>query len=45
MLVDDLMKRLGIIDNANTLIGEPGEKKVLSGGERKLLAFATEVRH
>lgn len=41
--VGELLQHLGLADCAHTLIGEPGSKKVISGGERKRLAFATEV--
>ncbi|XP_049778131.1 protein scarlet-like isoform X1 [Schistocerca cancellata] len=41
--VQSLLKALGLAHRADTLIGEPGARKVLSGGERKRLAFATEL--
>lgn len=41
--IDKILKRLGLIDCLNTTIGYAGSNKVLSGGERKRLAFATEV--
>ena len=42
--INELMKELGLTKCQNTRIGVPGRDKSLSGGERKRLAFATEVR-
>ncbi|XP_037797831.1 protein scarlet-like [Penaeus monodon] len=39
----ELMKELGLLKTQNTRIGTPGQDKSLSGGERKRLAFATEI--
>jgi ABC-type multidrug transport system ATPase subunit len=41
--VSELLVQLGLAGSANTLIGTAGQDKVLSGGEKKRLAFATEV--
>ncbi|KAG7164317.1 scarlet-like 1 [Homarus americanus] len=41
--VMELMKELGLLKAQNTRIGVPGHDKSLSGGERKRLAFATEI--
>ncbi|XP_069948653.1 protein scarlet-like isoform X3 [Cherax quadricarinatus] len=41
--VMELMKELGLLKSQNTRIGNPGQDKSLSGGERKRLAFATEI--
>nr|QST15008.1 ABCG2-like7 protein [Diaphanosoma celebensis] len=41
--VDQLLTDLGLKKCQNTLIGEPGVSKSLSGGERKRLSFATQV--
>ncbi|CAD5229599.1 unnamed protein product [Bursaphelenchus okinawaensis] len=38
-----VMNDLGLIKCANTIIGKPFETKGLSGGERKRLAFASEI--
>ncbi|XP_066997954.2 protein scarlet [Anabrus simplex] len=43
LIVEDLMKRLGLANRADTRIGTTGEGKVLSGGEKKRLAFGTEL--
>lgn len=42
-IIRDVLERTGLLHCANTRIGEEGEKKVLSGGEKKRLAFATEL--
>lgn len=42
-IIRDVLERTGLLHCANTRIGEDGEKKVLSGGEKKRLAFATEL--
>lgn len=39
----DILKQLGLSQCMNTRIGLNGDSKVLSGGEKKRLAFATEV--
>ena len=36
--------QLGLAKRADTYIGVPGMMKTLSGGERKRLSFAAEVR-
>jgi ABC-type multidrug transport system ATPase subunit len=41
--VDELISYLGLADRADTRIGDTGSDKVLSGGEKKRLAFASEV--
>ncbi|XP_076032222.1 protein scarlet-like isoform X2 [Oratosquilla oratoria] len=41
--VHELLKELGLTRAQNTRIGTPGMDKSLSGGERKRLAFATEI--
>ena len=41
--VDTILANLGLMKSEHTRIGVPGQKKSLSGGERKRLAFATEV--
>lgn len=42
-LISDLLERTGLKKCANTQIGEDGEGKMLSGGEKKRLAFASEL--
>ena len=42
--VAELLMDLGLIPAADTRIGNSGQDKVLSGGEKKRLSFATEVR-
>ena len=44
-MVMKLLRDMGLIDAQNTLIGVPGSDKSLSGGERKRLAFASEVSY
>lgn len=39
----ELLRELGLYRSRNTRIGTPNQDKSLSGGERKRLAFATEV--
>ncbi|KAK9736645.1 ABC transporter [Popillia japonica] len=39
----DILKQLGLSQCMNTRIGLNGDSKVLSGGEKKRLAFATEL--
>jgi ABC-type multidrug transport system ATPase subunit len=41
--VQNVMSELGLKNCANTIIGSPHRLKGLSGGERKRLAFASEV--
>ena len=41
--VDELLTELGLMKCQNVLIGVPGVTKGLSGGERKRLAFASQV--
>jgi ABC-type multidrug transport system ATPase subunit len=41
--VKELLTELGLIKCQNVVIGEPGVNKGLSGGERKRLAFASQV--
>lgn len=41
--VTEMIKELGLKRVQNNRIGFPGTDKSLSGGERKRLAFATEV--
>ncbi|XP_064099216.1 protein scarlet-like isoform X1 [Macrobrachium nipponense] len=41
--VQELMKELGLLKVQDSRIGVPGYSKSLSGGERKRLAFATEI--
>lgn len=42
-LIQDLLERTGLKKCAYTRIGEQGEGKMLSGGEKKRLSFATEL--
>lgn len=42
-IIRDVLERTGLMKCANTKIGEEGEGKVMSGGEKKRLAFATEL--
>ncbi|XP_053681608.1 protein scarlet [Sabethes cyaneus] len=42
-LIQDLLERTGLTKCVDTRIGEVGEGKMLSGGEKKRLAFATEL--
>lgn len=42
--IEGLLREVGLISRCNIRIGNGGDDKVLSGGERKRLAFATEVR-
>jgi len=41
--VSELLMKVGLSARAGTMIGAAGQDKVLSGGEKKRLAFATEV--
>ncbi|XP_053664764.1 protein scarlet [Anopheles marshallii] len=41
--IRDLLERTGLARCAGTRIGEAGDGKMLSGGEKKRLAFATEL--
>lgn len=42
-IIRDVIERTGLMKCATTRIGEEGEGKMLSGGEKKRLAFATEL--
>lgn len=42
-IINDLLERTGLLQSSNTRIGTIDDKKVLSGGERKRLAFAVEL--
>jgi ABC-type multidrug transport system ATPase subunit len=42
--VNAVIQQLGLKKCENTPIGIPGKLKGISGGEKKRLAFATEVR-
>jgi len=42
--IDRLLRNVGLIERRDTRIGGGDDGKVLSGGEKKRLAFATEVR-
>ena len=41
--IDNLLKEVGLSSRRDARIGMDGDDKVLSGGEKKRLAFATEV--
>ena len=41
--IENLLREVGLASRCNVRIGNGGDDKVLSGGERKRLAFATEV--
>ncbi len=41
--VEELLLELGLKKCENTMIGIPGEIQGISGGERKRLAFASEI--
>lgn len=41
--IRQILQNLGLLKCIHTKIGRSGESKVLSGGEKKRLAFATEV--
>ncbi|XP_073843965.1 ATP-binding cassette transporter scarlet isoform X2 [Musca autumnalis] len=43
MIIQDLLERTGLLGAANSRIGSGDDEKVLSGGERKRLAFAVEL--
>ncbi|XP_067645713.1 protein scarlet [Eurosta solidaginis] len=43
IIINDLLARTGLLSSAYTRIGSGDDKKVLSGGERKRLAFAVEL--
>lgn len=43
IIIRDVLERTGLTRCVNTRIGEVGEGKMLSGGEKKRLAFATEL--
>lgn len=42
--IDRLLRDVGLIERRDTRIGGDDDDKVLSGGEKKRLTFATEVR-
>lgn len=42
-LIQDLLERTGLTKCAGTKIGDAHNGKMLSGGEKKRLAFATEL--
>jgi len=42
--INRLLRVVGLIDRSDTRIGDGDNGKILSGGEKKRLAFATEVR-
>lgn len=42
--IDRLLRDVGLIERRDTRIGGGDDGKVLSGGEKKKLAFTTEVR-
>lgn len=42
-IIRDVVERTGLMKCLKTKIGEEGEGKMLSGGEKKRLAFATEL--
>lgn len=42
-ITQDFLVQLGLVHCANNRIGGGGSEKVLSGGEKKRLAFATEM--
>ncbi|XP_065827732.1 protein white-like isoform X3 [Oscarella lobularis] len=41
--VDDIMREMGLEKCKDTVIGIPGKMKGISGGEKKRLAFASEI--
>ncbi|XP_033159018.1 protein scarlet [Drosophila mauritiana] len=43
LIINELLERTGLLSAAQTRIGSGDDKKVLSGGERKRLAFAVEL--
>lgn len=43
LIIKDLLERTGLASVSSTRIGSGDDKKVLSGGERKRLAFAVEL--
>ncbi|XP_055605635.1 LOW QUALITY PROTEIN: protein scarlet-like [Uranotaenia lowii] len=43
ILVDDLIRKMSLQKCRHTLIGDVGESKTISGGEKKRLAFAAEL--
>lgn len=42
-LIEEILDKAGLLHRANTRIGFDGDEKVLSGGEKKRLSFATEL--
>ncbi|EDW41766.1 protein scarlet [Drosophila sechellia] len=43
LIINELLERTGLLSAAQARIGSGDDKKVLSGGERKRLAFAVEL--
>lgn len=43
--IDNLLKDVGLTNRRDVRIGNSIDDKVLSGGEKKRLSFATEVRY
>ncbi|EDV95783.1 protein scarlet [Drosophila grimshawi] len=43
LIIKDLLERTGLLSTSHTRIGSGDDEKVLSGGERKRLAFAVEL--
>lgn len=43
--IDNLLKDVGLTSRRDVRIGNSIDDKVLSGGEKKRLSFATEVRY
>lgn len=43
--IESLLRDVGLIYRCNVRIGDNDDGKILSGGEKKRLAFATEVRY
>lgn len=42
-LISEILEKAGLLHRSNTRIGFEGDEKVLSGGEKKRLSFATEL--
>lgn len=42
--INDLLEQLGLMKCQHAMIGIPGVRKGLSGGERKRLSFASQVQ-
>lgn len=43
LIIKELLERTGLLSASHTRIGNGDDEKVLSGGERKRLAFAVEL--